>query len=434
MGELVTAPFAAAPARAQQAVLVQQAVLKQPPGLVRQGVLGAVLEKPCRPRGHNPQAELERLWRLVWAGCPGVGWQRLRRLEGMFGSLELAWQATATDLEHALGGSTRLNQRERQQLEAYRQTHGAEPIGQPPSAGQRRQWAPPGCLIASDEAYPPALLELERPPLRLFWQGRGALWARLAARQAVAVVGTRRPSLHGLSMAQAIGAALAEAGWPVVSGLAEGIDGAAHQGCLAAGGAPVGVLGTPLGRAYPLHHALLQSQVARQGLLVSELAEGAAVRPGSFAARNRLLVAMAAAVVVVECPVVSGALHSAELAWQLELPLWVVPADAGRASAMGSNRLLARGATPLLLPADLIDQLGPGPLARRGPGSAPLGEPADAEAMAAEGLLAAVGGGASLEQLSLALDRPMAELMPRLLELELAGRLRAEAGLCWRPC
>jgi DNA processing protein len=235
-------------------------------------------------------------------------------------------------------------------------------------------------------------------------------------------------------MAQAIGAALAEAGWPVLSGLAEGIDGAAHQGCLAAGGAPVGVLGTPLGRAYPLHHALLQSQVARQGLLVSELAEGAAVRPGSFAARNRLLVAMAAAVVVVECPVVSGALHSAELAWQLELPLWVVPADAGRASAMGSNRLLARGATPLLLPADLIDQLGPGPLARRGPGAAPPGEPADAEVMAAEGLLAAVGGGASLEQLSLALDRPMAELMPRLLELELAGLLRAEAGLCWRPC
>jgi len=206
------------------------------------------------------------------------------------------------------------------------------------------------------------------------------------------------------------------------------------------------VLGTPLGRAYPLHHALLQRQVARQGLLVSELAEGAAVRPGSFAARNRLLVAMAAAVVVVECPVVSGALHSADLAWQLELPLWVVPADVGRASAMGSNRLLARGATPLLLPADLIDQLGPGPLACRGLGSGPPWDraaahaqaaptrPADAEAMAAEGLLAAVGGGASLEQLSLALDRPMAELMPRLLELELAGRLRAEAGLCWRPC
>jgi DNA processing protein len=137
-------------------------------------------------------------------------------------------------------------------------------------------------------------------------------------------------------------------------------------------------------------------------------------------------------VVVVECPVESGALHSAELAWQLEMPLWVVPADAGRASAMGSNRLLARGATPLLLPADLIGQLGRGPLAPRPPGApAPAWGLQGAEA---EGLLEAVGGGASLEQLSLALDRPMAELMPWLLELELAGLLRAEAGLCWRPC
>ena len=234
-------------------------------------------------------------------------------------------------------------------------------------------------------------------------------------------------------MARAVGAALAEAGWPVLSGLAEGIDGAAHEGCLAAGGAPVGVLGTPLGRAYPLHHAALQRQVAREDLLVSELAEGGGVRPGSFAARNRLLVAMAAAVVVVECPVESGALHSAELAWQLEMPLWVVPADAGRASAMGSNRLLARGATPLLLPADLIGQLGRGPLAARSPGDSPA--PARGlQGAEAEGLLEAVGGGASLEQLSLALDRPMAELMPRLLELELDGLLRAEAGLCWRPC
>jgi DNA processing protein len=195
----------------------------------------------------------------------------------------------------------------------------------------------------------------------------------------------------------------------------------------------VGVLGTPLGRAYPLHHAALQGEVARKGLLVSELAEGGSVRPGSFAARNRLLVAMAAAVVVVECPVESGALHSAELAWQLEMPLWVVPADAGRASALGSNRLLARGATPLLLPADLIGQLGRGPLAPRPPADAPA--PAWGLRRAeAEGLLEAVGGGANLEQLSLALDRPMAELMPWLLELELAGLLRAEAGLCWRPC
>lgn len=368
----------------------------------------------------------QRLWWLLWSRCPGLGWQRLRALEAGCGGLAAAWGASAAELAAVPG----LGEALVAEVERFRRRWGPRPL---------EVFAPRcrfgrGVLVPGDRGWPGGLGGLKRPPLQLCWQGRGSLWPHLGHRRSVAVVGTRRPSLHGLSMAQAIGAALAEAGWPVVSGLAEGIDGAAHQGCLAAGGAPVGVLGTPLGRAYPLHHALLQSQVARQGLLVSELAEGAAVRPGSFAARNRLLVAMAAAVVVVECPVISGALHSAELAWQLELPLWVVPADAGRASAMGSNRLLARGATPLLLPADLIDQLGPGPLAGCGPGLGSPGDGAAAEDMAAEGLLAAVGGGASLEQLSLALDRPMAELMPRLLELELAGRLRAEAGLCWRPC
>jgi DNA processing protein len=249
----------------------------------------------------------------------------------------------------------------------------------------------------------------------------------------VAVVGTRRPSLHGLSMARALGSALAAAGWPVLSGLAEGIDGAAHEGCLAAGGSPVAVLGTPLQRVYPRHHAALQAEVGRKGLLVSELAEGGAVRGGSFAARNRLLVALAAAVVVVECPAPSGALHSAELAWQMERPLWVVPADAARFSALGSNGLLARGATPLLHPDDLIGQLGAGPLA--GASDRPTGVAGGSRlGPEAEALLGAVGGGASLEQLSLCLARSPAELMPRLLELELAGLLQAEAGLCWRPC
>ena len=101
-------------------------------------------------------------------------------------------------------------------------------------------------------------------------------------------------------MARAIGRALAEAGWPVVSGLAEGIDAEAHQGCLEAGGRPVGVLGTPLSRVYPRHHHQLQAAVGEQGLLVSELAQGTPGRPGHFALRNRLQVGLAKALVLVE--------------------------------------------------------------------------------------------------------------------------------------
>jgi DNA processing protein len=285
-------------------------------------------------------------------------------------------------------------------------------------------------LLPADPAFPPALLALERPPLRLHWQGRGGLWPLLRRRQAIAVVGTRRPSRHGIGMAEAIGAALAQAGWPVVSGLAEGIDGAVHQGCLARGGRPVAVLGTSLERVYPRHHRELQAEVAAHGLLVSELSPGTSVQPGHFAARNRLQVGLAQAVVVVECPLHSGALHSAALAMQQELPLWVVPADAGKASAAGSNRLLAQDATVLLDPADLIRQLGPGPLAPADP-SAPL--PARAPRAADTALLSALGHGASLEQLCLALEQSASVLAPRLLALELSGVVRAEPGLCWRP-
>ena len=96
----------------------------------------------------------------------------------------------------------------------------------------------------------------------------------------MAVVGTRQPSVHGLAMAKAIGAALARAGWPVVSGLADGIDAAAHQGCLHAGGRPVAVLGTGLDRVYPSHHVRLQQQVGRCGLLISEQAPGSGVCAG----------------------------------------------------------------------------------------------------------------------------------------------------------
>jgi DNA processing protein len=205
-----------------------------------------------------------------------------------------------------------------------------------------------------------------------------------------------------------------------------------HQGCLGRGGRPVAVLGTHLGRVYPRHHGALQAEVARAGLLVSEQEPGTAVRPGHFAQRNRLQVALAQALVVVECPVNSGALHSAELAWRQSLPLWVVPGDAGKPSALGSNRLLAGGASVLLDPADLIRSLGPGPLARRRDTPRPDGKPAAGPGT--HGLLEALGAGASLEQLCSRLGQGPSQVTRELLGLELSGQIRAEPGLWWRPC
>ena len=415
MGELLRAPFAAA----STAPKGSQKHRQRRDGRRQQ-------------RGHDPSVERERLWRLLWSSCPGIGWQRLERLEAMFGSLELAWGASAANLIHGLSGHTRLHQRELEALERYRSSHGPAPISEPPSAEQRQRWATPACLLPSDLTYPEAMLQLDRPPLQLFWRGQGSRWSALSQSQAVAVVGTRRPSRHGLTMARQIGRALAEAGWPVVSGLAEGIDAAAHQGCLEAGGCPVGVLGTPLNRVYPRHHSQLQATVAEQGLLVSELPEGTPGRAGHFALRNRLQVGLTQALVLVECPANSGALHSAELAWELGMPIWVVPADAGRISAAGSNRWLQQGATPLLNPSDLTTSLGAGPLR---PTRSSTAAPAAAPLLQREAaLLAALGAGASLDQLCDRLRLAPGVISERLLRLELAGVLRSEPGLWWRPC
>ncbi|MFO8237155.1 MAG: DNA-processing protein DprA [Prochlorococcaceae cyanobacterium] len=377
---------------------------------------GAGCAPPSWPRDR-------RLWWLLWSACPGLGWVSLRTLESHAGSLEAAWHTPLEKLPPLPAGRQGL-----ETLDRFRRRWGEAPLerwAQQVRGGRQ-------VLLPGDGACPPQLGQLERPPLALHWRGRGSLWPCLARRQAVAVVGTRRPSRHGLAMAEALGRALAAAGWPVVSGLAEGIDAASHQGCLAAGGRPVAVLGTPLERVYPRHHGPLQRQVADQGLLITEHPRGAPVRGGHFASRNRLQVALAQAVVVVECPERSGALHSARLAWRQQLPLWVVPADAARVSARGSNRLLGESASVLLEPADLVAQHGPGPLARA---PSRLRQPASPASMPVAGdgdLLRALGERASLEELCGQLQQPAGRLAPRLLALELAGLVRAEPGLHWR--
>jgi DNA processing protein len=350
---------------------------------------------------------------------------RLAQLERVFPSLAAAWSASAQQLAQATGWPQTLLR----EVQEHQQRWGSNPL----PLVQTRFRGGRGMLLPGDGRWPEALNSLARPPLWLRWSGRGSLWPLLARRQAIAVVGTRHPSEHGLRLARQIGAELAAHGWPVVSGLAEGIDAAAHRGCLEHHGAPVAVLGTPLERVYPRHHERLQRQVGERGLLVSEWAADARTHPGHFASRNRLLVALAAAVVVVECPSGSGALHSAELAWSQGLPLWSVPADSDRPSAQGSNRLLVRGATPLLQPADLTDQLGPGPLSRaHHPQGA--GQPARWASLPGREarLLSALGKGASLEQLSTTWADSTPSLLSSLLQLELAGLVEAEPGLRWR--
>ena len=310
-------------------------------------------------------------------------------------------------------------------VEAYRSTcDDAQPFKVPAQV-----------LLPCDSLWPALFDRLERPPLSLQWDGEACLLPWLASQQAVAVVGTRRPSSHGLRMAERLGGLLADAGWPVVSGLAEGIDAAAHRGCLRTGGRPVAVLGTPLHRVYPPEHRALQRAVNQSGLLVTELRSATRVQRSSFALRNRLLVALTRAVVVVECPKSSGALLSAAMAQRLGVPVWVVPGDALRDSARGSNALLRSGAHALLDPQDLLDALGPGPAKALCP--APLARGTTTAMSPSIGgvqrqLLQLVDAGSTLEEMVLALKLDSQAVAAELLRLELDGLVLPQPGLRWR--
>ena len=350
-----------------------------------------------------------RGWWWLWTRCPGLGAVRIAALRGLA-------------LERGIGP----DELWRWPIEQLRQE-----LAWPPTCADgverfRRLWGvrpdlavPDDALLPGDQHWPERLNRLDRSPPVLHHRGRQDLWGLLQQRQTVAVVGTRTASAHGLAMADELGQALAEAGWPVLSGLAEGIDAAAHRGCLAVKGAPVAVLGTPLDRAYPLHHKQLQEAVGKQGLLLSEHAPGSAVRPGHFAARNRLLVLFARALVVVECPERSGALISAAFAAKQQCPVWSVPGDARRWSCRGSNALLQDQAAPLLRTDQLVQRLGSGPLVAK-------------QRRPQVALLEAIGDGASINELTDRLRMTPGQLTAQLLEMERSGALQCDSGVFWR--
>lgn len=209
----------------------------------------------------------------------------------------------------------------------------------------------PRVLTPDDADYPARLRELRSVPRRLWVRGTLAV----AEPPAVAIVGTRRATPYGERMARAIAAACARAGVCVVSGLAQGIDGAAHRATLEAGGRTVAVLGTGIDQYYPRPHRHLQEQIAREGLVMSEFGIGETGHAGAFPQRNRLIAALADVTVVVEAPESSGALNTARYARELGRTLAVVPHNIDVPSGRGSNALLkSEHAEPILSPDDVL--------------------------------------------------------------------------------
>jgi DNA processing protein len=211
-------------------------------------------------------------------------------------------------------------------------------------------------LLVGDDAYPGALLELGDPPPALWCLGSLALLDE--ARPRVAIVGTRSATGYGLRAAASLASQAAASGVVVVSGMARGIDAAAHVAALEAGGDTIAVLGSGVDVPYPRAHHALHRRIVAHGLVLSELPPGARPTAGAFPRRNRVVAALSRATVVVEAGVKSGALITAGLALDLGRDVAAVPGPIDTPQAGGTNALLRDGAAVITDAADLLDLVG----------------------------------------------------------------------------
>jgi len=207
----------------------------------------------------------------------------------------------------------------------------------------------------TDADYPPLLRDIPDPPLALFVAGDPArLW-----HPALAVVGSRVPSAGGRENARAFSVHLVRSGLAITSGLAAGIDGAAHRAALDTGGLTVAVLGTGIDEPYPRKHVQLYQEIAASGVVVSEYPPGTPVRRGQFPARNRIIAGLSLGTLVVEAAQRSGALITARLASEAGREVFAIPGSIHNPMARGCHRLIRQGAALVEAPSELDDVLAP---------------------------------------------------------------------------
>jgi DNA processing protein len=281
-------------------------------------------------------------------------------------------------------------------------------------------------LTLEDEGYPSLLRVSADPPPFLYVLG--ALEPRDVL--AVAVVGSRRATPHGLEVAAGIAGGLAAAGFTVVSGLARGIDASGHRGALGAGGRTIAVLGSGIDRIYPVEHRRLAGEIAVRGAILSEWPLGTAPLKHHFPARNRVIACLAWSTVVVEGRHDSGSLITASLALDEGRTVHAVPGPVGSPNAEGPNALLREGALPCRSAADVIEDLAPQVAGVPEPGAPPAaasGGPLSPDQRRVLAAIPAVAG-VGIERLGAASGLPPGALLTVLLELELLGIVRRIPG------
>ena len=357
---------------------------------------------------------------------PGLGRAAARRLLAAFGSPQAVLDASAAALGPFVDATS------------------ARALTQPPPEPQQALLAATAAWLAADAsrrivtlgdaAYPPLLLHTEDPPLLLYAVGD----VGLLRAPSLAVVGSRNASAQGAENARAFAHALSAAGWTVVSGLALGIDGAAHEGALdgmpdGAGrhavadrrGATIAVVGTGIDRIYPARHEALARRIAEQGLIVSEFSLGTPPLAENFPRRNRLIAGLARGTLVVEAALRSGSLITARLAAEAGREVFAIPGSIHAPQSRGCHALIKQGAKLVEAVDDILVELGAGGSAGAAPDVAPL----MGALMEDDAVLRALGHDPStLDALIARCGWAAPALSARLLELELEGRVRRLPG------
>ncbi len=369
--------------------------------------------------------ELQAWLRLTLT--PGVGNAAARRLLAAFGSAQAVFEQTGATLEKLgadkLAGALR-----------------GEPANLAAQLQATLEWLQAGAdrrvATLGDAAYPAALLDIEDPPLLLYMLGSLANEPGLAANtmaNSLAIVGSRNPTPQGEDNARQFARAFAGAGICVVSGLALGIDGAAHDGALLGGGATIAVVGTGLDRVYPKKHLALAHRVAGRGMMISEFPLGTPPLMGNFPRRNRIISGLSRATLVVEAALQSGSLITARLAAEQGKDVFAIPGSIHSPQSRGCHALIKQGAKLVELAQDVLEELKLPPAGASASTGSSGGAPPSADEPL-DPVLAALGfDAATLDALQARTGLDTARLQASLLELELSGQVaRLPGGLFQR--